>query len=129
MTFFCDRSLGRKVPYALRLLGIDVAAHDDYFGQMTPDDRWLADVGRRGWIVLTKDNRMRFRATEREALIMYRIGCFAIRQGSATTEQMVAILTAAWANIEAISASAPRPFLYTVYINGSVHRRDLFTVR
>ena len=125
MRFFCDRALGRNVPNALKLRGIDAVAHDDLFDHKTGDDIWLAEIGRRGWTVLTKDNRMRFREAEKHALISYKVGCFAIRQGHATSEQMVAILVSAWDKIEAISASEPRPFLYTVYKDGSVRKREL----
>src|SRR5439155_5113077 len=115
MRFFCDRALGRKVPNALKLRGIDAVAHDDHFHHKTDDDIWLPEVGQRGWTVLTKDNRMRFRQAEKHALVSYKIGSFAIRQGNATWEQMVAILVSAWDKIETISASELRPFLYTVY--------------
>jgi hypothetical protein len=38
VTFFFDRSIGRRVPEALKLLGADVVKHDDLFEQRTPDD-------------------------------------------------------------------------------------------
>ena len=43
---------------ALRKAGESTTAHDEAFGQDTTDLEWLADVGRRGWVVLTKDARM-----------------------------------------------------------------------
>lgn len=59
-TFFVDRSLGaRDVPEALRSAGVLVEVHDDHFAPDTPDIVWLAEVGARGWIVLTKDSRIR----------------------------------------------------------------------
>ncbi|WP_437796354.1 hypothetical protein [Sorangium sp. So ce693] len=52
-TYFVDRSLGRGlVVEALRAAKL---AHDDHFAQNTPDAEWLVEIGRRGWVVLTKD--------------------------------------------------------------------------
>jgi len=57
LVFFIDRSLGRKyVAGALRTAGAKVEVHDDHFPQTTPDVEWLAEVGRRGWVVLSKDD-------------------------------------------------------------------------
>lgn len=69
LVFFIDRSLGRKyVAEALRTAGATVEVHDDHFPQTTPDVDWLAEVGRRGWVVLSKDERIRRNRIEREAL-------------------------------------------------------------
>lgn len=125
MTYFFDRNLGRKIPHELSLRGIDAVAHDDHFDQDTPDDTWLAEVGGRGWTVITKDDRIRFNAAERSALITYGVGCFAIMRRNATRQELLEILDTAWHTIEAISTSEARPFLYAVYKDGSVRKRDL----
>lgn len=54
MTFFADRNLGRLLPIALSLLGIDIEIHDAHFAETTPDDVWLPAVADRGWVVLLK---------------------------------------------------------------------------
>ncbi|MEZ5614602.1 MAG: hypothetical protein R3E35_05245 [Rhodocyclaceae bacterium] len=60
LVFFIDRSLGRKqVAEAFREVGGTVEVHDNHFPQTTPDVDWLAEVGRRGWVVLSKDDRIR----------------------------------------------------------------------
>src|SRR5262249_51331803 len=57
--------LGRfAVPTALRAAGAIVEAHADHFAQDASDDEWLAAVGTRGWIVITKDTAIRHRGTE-----------------------------------------------------------------
>jgi len=62
LIFFLDRSLGKHiVADALRQAGAEVQLHDDYFSQDARDEEWLQEVGRRGWIVLTKDDRIRCR--------------------------------------------------------------------
>jgi len=69
LVFFVDRSLGRKIiPTALRKTGEEVRVHDEHFPQDTRDEVWLGDVGKRGWVVLTKDKHIRYRAIEVHAL-------------------------------------------------------------
>ena len=66
LIFFLDRSLGKHiVANALRQAGAVVKLHDDHFPQDARDEEWLREVGRREWIVLTKDSRIRHRAHER----------------------------------------------------------------
>jgi hypothetical protein len=57
-TFFIDRSLGSGiVATALRGAGETVVIHDTVFDADTADVTWLAEAGKRGWVVLTKDAR------------------------------------------------------------------------
>lgn len=62
LVFFIDRSLGQKVIAGrLRQCGVQVEIHDDHFPQNDPDEDWISEVGKRGWVVLTKDDRIRYR--------------------------------------------------------------------
>ena len=53
-----------------------VEIHDDHFPSDAKDELWLAEVGIRGWIVLTKDDRNRYRAIERTALASAKVKAF-----------------------------------------------------
>jgi hypothetical protein len=67
---FLDECLGSTdVPRVLREKGIRVEFMRDHFGLSTPDADWLREVGRRGWVVLTKDQRIRRRQAEFQALL------------------------------------------------------------
>jgi hypothetical protein len=84
-TYFVDRSLGRGIVVErLRAAGETVHAHDDYFAPNTPDIRWLADVGARGWVVLTKDKNIRGNELERRALVGAGVACFMLGRGDLT---------------------------------------------
>ena len=125
MIHFVDRSLGRKTPRALKAREYDVIAHDDVFAQNTDDEHWLPEVGRRGWIVLTKDDHIRFRPAERDALITFKVGCFTMMRRNDTWEQPRDSLLLAWPRIEEIGTSETRPFIYAIYQDGSIQKRDL----
>jgi hypothetical protein len=57
----------------------------DVFGdreQQVADEEWLAEAGRRGWIVLTKDRRIRRRRAEIEAIARHDVNAFVLARGS-----------------------------------------------
>jgi hypothetical protein len=63
--FFVDRSLGiEPLRTELANLGLLVEIHDDHFARGAEDRVWLRAVGDRGWVVLTKDQRLRYRPLE-----------------------------------------------------------------
>ena len=64
--YFTDRDLGKRFPDILRSSGLTVEAHGDHFAPDTPDEAWLEAVGKRGWIALTHDRRIRYKPNERD---------------------------------------------------------------
>lgn len=56
-TIFIDRnSGGRSFKAALEAKGIRIVLHDDEFARDVPDETWISEVGKRGWIAITGDN-------------------------------------------------------------------------
>ncbi|HEX6024959.1 MAG TPA: hypothetical protein VFZ00_23410, partial [Solirubrobacter sp.] len=99
--FFIDRSLGRRiVPNALREAGVTVHTMADVYGEMVGqrlrDETWLFDAGRRGWVVLMKDDAIRRRPAEREALVAAGVRAFCLTnaqlRGADQARRLVAIL-------------------------------------
>lgn len=116
MTFFVDRSLGRRiVPTALRDAGFDVVAHDEIFAADTEDEVWLTEAGSRGWIVLMKDDRIRYNPREREALRAASVRTFVLTGGNLTGEDQARLLVAQADAVLRFSASHQRPFVVGVY--------------
>src|SRR5215207_674068 len=90
--FFIDRSLGRRtVPEALRAVGFVVHTMADVYGerigQDLQDEVWLRDVGARGWVVLMKDDAIRRRPAEREALIAGGVRAFCLTNAQLRGEE------------------------------------------
>ncbi len=72
--FLVDRSLGRHhLPSALRDLGFVIHTLADVYGerrsQGISDREWIERAGRESPVVLTKDDRIRYRPVEREAFV------------------------------------------------------------
>lgn len=87
--FFLDRNLGTKqVAEALCRAGAVVEIHNDHFLPDANDEEWLPEVGKRGWIVLTKEDRIRYRTPERTALMKAWVAMFALASGNLRGEEM-----------------------------------------
>ncbi len=67
--FFADRNLGRRFPAILAAAGITVHCHDDHFAQDCADEVWLTEIGKRGWVAITHDQRIRYKPNELRAVI------------------------------------------------------------
>jgi predicted nuclease of predicted toxin-antitoxin system len=78
-TFFIDRCLGNKlVAETLRAANVMVEIHDNHFGKNTQDVDWIPEIGRRGWIILTKDARIGKNQIERLAVADARVRMFVL---------------------------------------------------
>ncbi|MCO5098511.1 MAG: hypothetical protein M9884_13730 [Rhodocyclaceae bacterium] len=123
LVFFIDRSLGRKyVAQALREAGAAVEVHDDHFPQTTPDVDWLAEVGRRGWVVLSKDERIRRNRIEREALEAAHVRAFFLTQQDITGQEMAELFSNALPGMTRRAVSEPAPFIFTISHSGKFSR-------
>jgi hypothetical protein len=118
LNVFVDRGLGRYlVPQALREAGLTVVTMAEVFGdreQQVEDDEWLERAGREGWVVFTKDKRIRYRHVEIEAIRLHRVKAFVLASGNLTGQQQAGRLVE---NLERIRAAteSPGPFVYAVY--------------
>lgn len=72
VVFFSDRDLGHQFPAILRSAGLRVERHADHFAHDCPDDEWLAEVARRGWVALTHDGRIRYKPNELAAVVQHK---------------------------------------------------------
>lgn len=73
---------------ALRAHGLSVEIHKDHFAADARDADWLTIVGRRRWVVLTKDDRIRYRQTERAAFMAAKVRAFVLTSGNLKAHEM-----------------------------------------
>jgi predicted nuclease of predicted toxin-antitoxin system len=119
--FFLDRSLGKhRVATALRQAGATLHIHDDHFPPDAKDEHWLTTTGRRGWIVLTKDHRIRYRHVERLALMKAGVAAFILTSGDLQGEEMAQIFVKALPGITRFLKSHAKPFIAKIGKDGSV---------
>jgi hypothetical protein len=119
--FFVDRSLGKSIVEALRATGLTVHSMADVYGekraQRLADEVWLRDAGKKDWIVLTKDDAIRRRPAERDALTdaAVRTLCLTTAQLRGA-EQIERFLHNRHRILR--QARRPGPYIYGVYESG-----------
>lgn len=82
------------------------------------DDVWLYECGKNGWIVLTRDQHIRRRKLEREALTDNGVPAFALTSGEATAKQVEETIVPLIQKFVNMLVSEPKPFLYTFGLRG-----------
>ncbi len=123
VVFFVDRSLGKHIVVdALRAAGAAVEAHDDHFEQDTPDVEWVDEVGRRGWVVLSKDARIRTRAIELESLKEARVHAFFLTRQDLVGEEMAVLFVSRLPKIRKLIARHTAPAVFTISRHGQIER-------
>lgn len=125
---FLDRSLGRRqVPDLLRAAGLRLRTLAEVYGipadETIADIDWLTRAGREGWVVLMKDERIRYRLVERMALVDHQVRAFCLTSGNLRAAEMAQLYIAVLDKLAAACAD-PGPFLYVVSRSG-LRRVDL----
>ncbi len=80
------------------------------------DDDWLAVVGERALVVITRDQRIRYRPVEKRMWVLHHVRGFVLTgRGSQSTVASLAVLDRRWSEMEAlIAARRVGPWMYAV---------------
>lgn len=116
---FVDASVPRSVADEIKKVRPDAHWMGDLFALDTKDPVWLREAGKRGWLVITHDKKIRTRPGERRAIMEHGVGCFilAYRQDLKKAEIAEMVLSAL-EDMEELFERTPRPFIYTVSKDG-----------
>lgn len=121
LTLFIDRSLGKRfIADALRAAGADVRVHDDHFPVDAKDEEWLVEAGKHGWIVLTKDRRIRRRPLELTALRKSGVRAFVLSAGNLSGTEMAEVFVKALPKLRRFALKNAAPFVATITEKGAI---------
>lgn len=114
LVFFTDRDLGKQIPSLLEENGLAVERLDDHFNSTTPDVEWLPEVGRQGWLVLTRDKRIRYKPNEKNAVMQAGVGLFVL-VGSTSHRELAENFIATIDKVADFIENNPPPFIAKIY--------------
>jgi PIN like domain len=110
------------VPDALRAAGATVHVMADVYGerigQGLADTEWLRDAGGNGWVVLMKDDKIRYRPAELEALTASGVRAFCLTNANLRGADMAQRFVDQLPKILRIANEQPGPYIYGVYADG-----------
>jgi hypothetical protein len=124
--FYLDESIySRVLVAAMTAAGAQVRTPTDLAGFGAPDDNWLPLAAARDWLVLMRDQRVRYRELEKQALTQAGVGAFVFTGGQATANDTADIVCRRIPKFANISRSERRPFLFTFGFGATVSRVKL----
>jgi hypothetical protein len=122
-TLFIDRCawsglLGR----ALAAAGIPFVEHGQLFPQACPDEVWLEGVAGKGWLVVTRDQRIRYKVNEQAAAVRAGLHLFVFTQGGLPAARTADLLIAAYPAMARFAVTDAAPAFYSIQLGGEVAR-------
>ena len=93
------------------------SVYGEHPGQRVNDERWLREAGAQGWVALMKDDRIRRRPAERDALVEAGLRAFCLTNAQLrAAEQTERFVSNRHRIIQ--QARKPGPYIYGVYEGG-----------
>ncbi len=92
--------------------------YGERIGQGLADTDWLRDAGAQRWVVLMKDDRIRYRPAELEALTVSAVRAFCLTNANLRGADMAQRFVDQLARISRIASERPGPYVYGVYVDG-----------
>ena len=99
-------------------------AHDDHFTQDMKDPELLRAIGNQGWVLLTQDQRIRYRTPERDAYLEAGLRVFVLASGNLTGDVTAQILLKARTRIEVTCNDEEGPFVFSIHKDSTLNRLD-----
>jgi predicted nuclease of predicted toxin-antitoxin system len=106
---------------ALRKAGLNIEIHDDHFSQNAKDPEWLTAAGKKNWIVVTRDERIRYRLAERQAIQRAKVRALVLAaQGDLRAEMLAEIFLKALPKICRTVQKRKPPFIAKISRGGDI---------
>lgn len=122
-TFFFDNNLSPLLVAGLRGFGEDVQHLRDAFPPNTKDVAWIPQVAASGWILVTRDKRIRTRPLEAEALMRAGLSAFFfIQKRDPDLWGWVQLVVKRWREMKELAERERKPFLLAIPERGGIHR-------
>jgi len=93
LEFYVDLGLGRTVVEILRDHGLDVRSEIEIFGRRpegVPDVEWLERAGLKGWVVFSKDKRLRHDRDQQAMMVEHQVKAFVLTSGNLKAPEQAA---------------------------------------
>jgi uncharacterized protein with PIN domain len=106
---------------ALRNAGLKVEIHDDHFAPDAKDEEWLTVAGQKQWIVVTRDERIRYRAAAKQAIRRAKVRAFFLAaQGDLSAEMLAENFLKAFSKVRRAVSEQKPPFIAKISRSGEV---------
>ena len=113
-----------------RDLGLVVHSHMDEYPEFdrvgeVSDAKWLSEIGERGWLILSRDLKIRSNDVERQAIRDSGASFFAITAKNVPSRELARIILNALKRIVEFAQHHTPPFIALVYRDRRIREIDL----
>lgn len=124
-TLFLDENLcnSAAICEALKKSGVPFERHLNHFPRGAPDESWLPTLGKKNWILLTADKRIRYNLLEKQALEENAVREFVFSSGNMSGQDMAQALETALPSMQRLCRKTSAPFVAAITKAGEVHLR------
>ena len=119
MRFFVDNNLSPKLAHGMAAFGEDVTHLQDHYPTNAADADWLPRIGRDEWILLTRDDRVRFKPAELTAFKQYHVGAFFLGGKDRSRCDLIQQVVRNWPRMKELAAKTVKPFAFRVPPQGT----------
>lgn len=123
-TIFLDECLGgRTIATALRKFGLDIRIQDVHSGvpRGLDDPGWARLVARHGWVAVTRDKHIRYRAAEKQAIAGAKLALFVLMSRyNLSRPEIIDCIQAAAPKMAAFLRKNEPPFIASIYQDGRI---------
>jgi predicted nuclease of predicted toxin-antitoxin system len=109
---------------ALSKAEIPFVAHHDRFAPDASDEEWLTAAANQGWLVVTRDQKIRYRSNELAAMRRARLHVFVFTQGGLSASETGSIVVRCYSAMQNFATTVPPPAFFSLTRRGEVTRLD-----
>lgn len=110
----------------MKAFGEDVSHLKEIFPGETVDSVWLKYIGENRHIIITRDEKLRWRPAEIQSIRKYNVGAFFLGGKNRSRCDIIRQLVRNWPNIKEIVRKERTPFIFVVRAEGGKIERRPF---
>ena len=119
-TCYLDASVGcLEVTQAFDRSKIKYRLHTNFFQPNTLDPTWLPFIGKKGWVLLTTDDKMHYRGAEKQAILTFKVRSF-VYKSQMRGDDMARFLVRMMPAMRRFCGKHERPFIGFLLPSGSI---------
>jgi hypothetical protein len=117
--FFFDNNVSKKIVEGLKAFGEEVVHLQDKFPEDSADIEWLQYVGEKGFVLITRDERVRRNPAEIAAIKKFRVATFFLGGSHLDRCRLIQQVVRNWPRIKELSGRTQPPFAYRIPPTGT----------
>ncbi len=117
--FFFDNNISKKIVEGLKAFGEEVVHLQEKFPEDSPDVEWLRYIGEQGFVLITKDEKVRWNPAELATIKKFKVGTFFLGGKNLDRCKQVQQVIRNWPRIKELSGKTRPPFVYRIPQSGT----------